>query len=51
MTEERRLGTVAVLRRYPVKSMLGQELTACDVAREAWPATACWPLSTVRPAR
>jgi uncharacterized protein len=31
VTEERRLGTVASLRRYPVKSMLGQELTACDV--------------------
>jgi uncharacterized protein len=25
------LGTVAVLRRYPVKSMLGEDLTACDV--------------------
>jgi uncharacterized protein YcbX len=25
------LGTVAVLRRYPVKSMLGEELRACDV--------------------
>jgi MOSC domain-containing protein len=25
------LGTVAVLRRYPVKSMLGEDLRACDV--------------------
>lgn len=31
MTEERGLDTIAVLRRYPVKSMLGEELTACDV--------------------
>lgn len=31
MTEEPALGTVAVLRRYPVKSMLGEELAACDV--------------------
>lgn len=29
MTES--LGTVAVLRRYPVKSLLGEELRACDV--------------------
>ena len=27
------LGTVAVLRRYPVKSMLGEELGACEVTR------------------
>lgn len=27
----RLLGTVAVLRRYPVKSMLGESLRACDV--------------------
>jgi len=27
------LGTVAVLRRYPVKSMLGEDLRACDVSR------------------
>lgn len=32
MTERGRLlGTVAVLRRYPVKSMLGESLRACDV--------------------
>ena len=31
MTEEGFLGTVAVLRRYPVKSMLGEDLRACDV--------------------
>ena len=31
MAEEDTLGTVAVLRRYPVKSMLGEELRACDV--------------------
>lgn len=31
MTEEGKLGTVAVLRRYPVKSMLGEELQASDV--------------------
>jgi MOSC domain-containing protein len=27
------LGTVAVLRRYPVKSMLGEDLRACEVTR------------------
>ena len=27
------LGTVAVLRRYPVKSMLGEDLDAADVSR------------------
>ena len=32
MNEEGALGTVAVLRRYPVKSMLGEELRACDVS-------------------
>ncbi|MGH3420893.1 MAG: MOSC domain-containing protein [Streptosporangiaceae bacterium] len=31
MTDEGSLGTVAVLRRYPVKSMLGEDLRACDV--------------------
>jgi uncharacterized protein len=31
LTEEPALGTVATLRRYPVKSMLGEELAACDV--------------------
>jgi uncharacterized protein YcbX len=31
MTEEGMLGTVAVLRRYPVKSMLGEDLQAGDV--------------------
>jgi uncharacterized protein len=31
MTEEGMLGTVAVLRRYPVKSMLGESLQAGDV--------------------
>jgi hypothetical protein len=31
--EEGLLGTVAVLRRYPVKSMLGEELRACEVTR------------------
>ena len=31
MAEETSLGTVAVLRRYPVKSMLGEGLTVCDV--------------------
>ena len=31
MTEDGRLGTVAVLRRYPVKSMLGEDLRASDV--------------------
>ena len=31
MTEEAGLGTVAVLRRYPVKSMLGEDLPAGDV--------------------
>jgi uncharacterized protein len=31
MTEETGLGTVAVLRRYPVKSMLGEELPAGEV--------------------
>ena len=30
-TERGLLGTVAVLRRYPVKSMLGENLRACDV--------------------
>jgi uncharacterized protein YcbX len=33
VTEDRVLGTVAVLRRYPVKSMLGEQLAACDVTR------------------
>jgi uncharacterized protein len=33
MTEEASLGTVAALRRYPVKSMLGEDLSACDVTR------------------
>jgi len=28
-----RLGTVAVLRRYPVKSLLGEGLAACDVGQ------------------
>jgi uncharacterized protein len=32
MTEDGPLGTVAVLRRYPVKSMLGEDLRACDVS-------------------
>jgi uncharacterized protein YcbX len=31
MTEDAGLGTVAGLRRYPVKSMLGEDLTAADV--------------------
>jgi uncharacterized protein len=31
MAEEGVVGTVAVLRRYPVKSMLGEELPGCDV--------------------
>jgi len=31
IAEEGFLGTVAVLRRYPVKSMLGEDLRACDV--------------------
>jgi uncharacterized protein YcbX len=31
MTEDALLGTVGVLRRYPVKSMLGEDLRACDV--------------------
>src|SRR5690349_20741873 len=31
VTEDGRLGTVAVLRRYPVKSMLGEDLRASDV--------------------
>jgi uncharacterized protein len=33
MAEEGSIGTVAVLRRYPVKSMLGEDLPACDVTR------------------
>jgi len=33
VAEEVSLGTVAVLRRYPVKSMLGEDLPACDVTR------------------
>ena len=31
MTEEAVIGTVAVLRRYPVKSMLGEDLLSCEV--------------------
>lgn len=31
MTDDGSLGTVAVLRRYPVKSMLGEDLRACEV--------------------
>lgn len=31
LTERGLLGTVAFLRRYPVKSMLGENLDACDV--------------------
>jgi uncharacterized protein YcbX len=31
MTEQGSVGTVAVLRRYPVKSMLGEDLRACEV--------------------
>jgi uncharacterized protein len=31
MTERGSIGSVAVLRRYPVKSMLGENLRACDV--------------------
>jgi uncharacterized protein YcbX len=31
MTEQGFLGTVAVLRRYPIKSMLGEDLRACEV--------------------
>jgi uncharacterized protein YcbX len=31
MSEETGLGTVAALRRYPVKSMLGEDLPAGDV--------------------
>ncbi|MGH2927860.1 MAG: MOSC domain-containing protein [Solirubrobacteraceae bacterium] len=31
MTERNPLGTVAVLRRYPVKSMLGENVDACGV--------------------
>jgi uncharacterized protein len=34
---EELLGTVAVLRRYPVKSMLGEELPACDVTGRGIP--------------
>jgi uncharacterized protein len=33
MTEDLSLGTVAILRRYPVKSMLGEDLPTCDVTR------------------
>ena len=36
-TEEGLLGTVAVLRRYPVKSMLGEELPACEVTGRGIP--------------
>jgi uncharacterized protein len=32
--EEASIGTVALLRRYPVKSMLGEDLPACDVTRQ-----------------
>jgi uncharacterized protein YcbX len=32
-TEDSGVGTVAVLRRYPVKSMLGEDLPASDVTR------------------
>jgi uncharacterized protein len=32
MPETDQLGTVAVLRRYPVKSMLGENLRACEVS-------------------
>ena len=35
--EEGLLGTVAVLRRYPVKSMLGEELRACQVTGRGIP--------------
>ena len=31
MTDEAGFGSVAVLRRYPVKSMLGEDLPGCDV--------------------
>ena len=31
MTDQGSVGTVAVLRRYPVKSMLGENLRACEV--------------------
>jgi MOSC domain-containing protein len=34
MTDEAGLGTVAVLRRYPVKSMLGEDLPGCAVTRQ-----------------
>jgi uncharacterized protein len=34
MTDEAGLGTVAVLRRYPVKSMLGEDLPGCEVTRQ-----------------
>jgi uncharacterized protein len=33
MIEEAGLGMVVVLRRYPVKSMLGEDLPACDVTQ------------------
>src|ERR1700727_1753549 len=33
MTDEADLGTVGVLRRYPVKSMLGEDLPGCEVTR------------------
>jgi hypothetical protein len=41
MAEEGALGAVGLLRRYPVKSLLGENLRACDVTRRGRPATRC----------
>ena len=37
------LGTVTVLRRYPVKSMLGEELHAAEVTRSGLAGDRAWP--------
>jgi hypothetical protein len=56
MTEETCLGTVAVLRRYPVKSMLGEDLRAGEVTARFGAAPGgnfvdFAPLQVIRPGR
>jgi hypothetical protein len=44
------LGRAAALWRYPVKSMLGEQLEEADFAERVWPGTGLTPWRTWRAA-
>jgi hypothetical protein len=51
MNSSERVGTIPALWRYPVKSMLGEELYAVDLSEGGLSATALTPSETGKPAR